>query len=58
MEIHRELPFLVKKVTISERSTEILRIFFFNILKLVNPEEYLDMFKHLFLTKPVKGNKY
>ena len=45
-EIHRELLFLVQKVTISEKSTEILRKFvFLTSLKRANPEENLDLFK-------------
>ena len=50
-EIHRELLFLVKKVTISERCTEILRKFVF----LSMFEKDIDLFKQLFLIKPVKG---
>ena len=58
-EIHRELLFLVKKVTISEKSTEIIRNFFFlTCLKIENPDENLDLFKQIFLIKPVKGDKY
>ena len=58
-EIHRELRFLVKKVTISERSTEKLRKFvFLNMFEKVNPDEILDLFKQLFFIKPVKGKKY
>ena len=58
-EIHREPLFLVKKKTFSEKSTEILRIFFFyRVWKGANPEENLDLFKQMFLIKPVKGDKY
>ena len=59
-EIHRELIFLDIKVAISETSTEILREFVFLTMfeKGQNPEENLDLFKQLFLIKPVKGNKY
>ena len=58
-EIRRELFFLDIKVTISETSTEIFREFFFlPCLKVANPEENLDLFKQLFLIKPVKGDKY
>ena len=40
-------------------STEILRKFvFLPCLKRANPEENLDLFKQLFLIKPVKGDKY
>ena len=48
---------LVKKVTISERSTEILRKFVFlnKFEKDQIKEENLDLFKQLFLIKPVKG---
>ncbi len=54
--IHRELLFLGKKVSISERSTELLRKFvFLTFLKRLNPEENLELFKQLFLIKPVKG---
>ena len=57
--IHRELFFLLKKVAISETSTEILRKFvFFTMFEGANPEENLDLFKQLFLIKPVKGDKY
>ena len=45
-----ELLFLVQKVTISEKSTEILRKLFY----WERPEENLDLSKQLFLTKPVK----
>ena len=58
MEIHREYFFLDIKVTISEASTEILRnLFFCPCLKGANTEENLDLFKQLFLFKPVKGDK-
>ena len=40
-------------------STEILtNLFFLPCLKWANPEENLDLFKQLFLIKPVKGDKY
>ena len=40
-------------------STKILRkLFFLPCLKGANPEENLDLFKQLFLIKPVKGHKY
>ena len=40
-------------------STEILRKFvFLPCLKEANPEENLDLFKQLFLIKPIKGDKY
>ena len=56
-EIHRKNLFLVKKVTFSERRIEKLRNLF-NLIFLikVNPEENLDLFKQLFLIKPVKGD--
>ena len=49
-EIHREVLFLVKKVTISEKSTEILRKFVFlnKFEKKENPDVNLDLFKHVF----------
>ena len=57
--IHRELFLLDIKGTISETSTEILRKFvFLTIFERGNPEENLDLFKQLFLIKPVKGDKY
>ena len=56
-EIHRELFFLDLKETISETSTKILRIFFLTYLKGADPEYILDMFKQLFLIKPVEGDK-
>ena len=56
-EIHRKNLFLVKKVTFSERSIEKLRnLFNLILLERVNPEENLDLFKQLFLIKPVKGD--
>ena len=56
-EIHRKNLFLVKKVTFSERSIEKLRnLFNLIFLKRVNPEENMDLFKQLFLIKPVKGD--
>ena len=40
-------------------STEILRKFvFLTMFEWGNPEETLDLFKQLFLIKPVKGDKY
>ena len=58
-EIHRELFFLFHKLTISEKSMEILSHFFFKqVLKVENPAVYLDLFKQLFLIKPVKWGKY
>ena len=57
--IHRELFFLVNKVTISETSTEILRnLFFLPCLKRANSEENLDLFKQVFFKKKLKGDKY
>ena len=60
VEIDRELFFLDIKMTISETSGEILRKFVFLkiFLKGANPEEYLDLFKQLFLNKPLIGDKY
>ena len=52
-EILWQLLFLVKKVAISERSTEILRKFVFEKDK---SEQNFDLFKLLFLIKPVKGD--
>ena len=53
-DIHRELFFIDINVNISEITTEIQRNFFFlPFLKGANPEEYLDLFKQLFLIKPV-----
>ena len=46
-------------MTISEKSIEILRnLFFLPFLKVENPEEYLDLFKQLFLIKPLKWDNY
>ena len=57
-EIHRELLFLVQRVTISEKNTEIIRIFFFKqVWKGANLEENLDLFNRLFFIKPVKWGK-
>ena len=58
-EIHRELFFLDIKVTISETSTEILWKFVFFIM-FENGKFWgnLDLFKQLFLIKPVKDNNY
>ena len=58
-EIHRELFFLDIKVFISETSTDIHRnCFSYQFLNVENTEENLNLFKQLFLIKPVKGNKY
>ena len=44
-EIHRELLFLVKKVTITETCTEILRKFvFLTMFERSKPEENMDLF--------------
>ena len=49
---------LVKKVAISERSTEKLRIFFlYTCLKRGKSEENFDLFKQIFLIQPVKWVK-
>ena len=54
-----ELFFLDIKVTISETNTEIPRKFvFLTMFERGKPEESLDLFKQLFLTKPVKEDKY
>ena len=53
--IHRELLFLVIKLTISEKSTEVLRKLFFLKFEKGNSQENLDLFKQLFLIKPEKG---
>ena len=52
--------FLVRKVTISEKSTEILRRFVFlnKFEKGQKPEEYFDLFKEIFLIKLGKWGKY
>ena len=58
-EIQSELLFFVKKVTFSERSTEILKKFvYLNTFEKVNSEEDMDLFKQPFLIKLVKGDKY
>ena len=59
-EIHRELFFLVNKVTFSETTTDILRKFVFLTMfeKWQNLKKNLDLFKQLFFIKPVKGDKY
>ena len=58
-QIHIEHYFLDINVTITETSTEILRtLFFLPRLKGANPEKNLDLFKQLFLIKPVKVDKY
>ena len=58
-EVHTEPLFLVKKVTTSEKSTEILRKFVslykFEMGK--NHEENFDLFKQFFLIKPGKWGK-
>ena len=51
--------FFVKKLPISEKSTEILiKFFFLTMFEGVNPEENLDLFKQLYLFKPVKRDIY
>ena len=53
-EIHRELFFLYIKVTISEKCTKIVwKFVFLPCLKGANPEKNLDLFKQLFLIKPL-----
>ena len=58
-EIHLKLLFLVKKVTISDRSTEKLRRFVF-LVKFEKGKSWgkFGFLKQLFLIKPVKGDKY
>ena len=47
------------KLAISETSTEILRKFvFLTMFEGVNHEGNVDLFKQLFLIKPVKGDKF
>ena len=56
-ENHRELYFLDIKETISETSSKILtKLVFLTMFERANPEENLDLFKQLFLIKPVNGN--
>ena len=51
--------FLSKKWLSLKRATEILRKFvFLTMFEGGNPEANLDLFKQLFLIKPVKGDKY
>ena len=57
-EIHRKHFYLDIKVTISERSTEILRKFVFLAMFEKDPKENFVLFKPLFLIKPVKGDIY
>ena len=59
-EVHWKILFLVKKVTISERITEILRklIFLNKFEKAQILRKILICFKQNFLIKPVKGDKY
>ena len=57
--IHREHFFLDIKVITSEMSTEILRKFvFLTMFERDKPEEILNLFKQLFLIKPLKGDEY
>ena len=57
-EIHRELFFLDIKVAISESSTVIFRKkISYNVRKVANPEENLNLFNQFFFVKQVKGNK-
>ena len=57
--VQRELFFLDIKVTISETKTEILRNFvFLTIFERDKSGGNLDLFKQLFLTKPLKQDKY
>ena len=41
---------------VAEKYSESL--YFITSLKVENPEDNLDLFKQLFLIKPVKGDKY
>ena len=57
--IHRELFFLDIKMTTSETNTDIFRKFvFLTLFERGKPEENFDLFKQLFLTKPLKEDKY
>ncbi len=57
--IDREFFFLVNKVSISETTTDKLRVCFsYHVWKGANPKEYLVLFKQFFLIKPVKREKY
>ena len=58
-EIHRELFFLDIKVFIAETSIKILiKVVFPTLFERGKSEENLDLFKQLFLFKPVKVDKY
>ena len=58
-EIDSKLLFLVKKLTLSETSNIYSESrYFLPYFKWATPEENLDLFKQLFLFKPVKGDKY
>ena len=57
--ILRKLFCLDIKVTISETYTEIFRkLVFLTMFERGKPEENLDLFKQMFLTKPLKEDKY
>ena len=57
--IHGELFFIDIKVTIYETSTEIIRkLVFLTMFERGKPEKNLDLFKQLFLNKPVIEIKY
>ena len=58
-EILWKLLFLVQKVTIIERSSEILRkIVFLNRFEKEQIQKKFGFFKQLFLIKPLNGDKY
>ena len=57
--IHRELLFLVKIGYLRKVHWNTHKVcLFFNVWKGENTEENLDLFKQMFLIKPVKGDKY
>ena len=55
-EILRELLFFVKKRQSQKEAQNTHRVFFLTCLKRAIPEEYLDLFKQMFLIKPLKGD--
>ena len=53
-----DLSFYLKKWLSQKPTLKFPEFFFLPCLKEANPEENLDLFKQLFLIKPVKGDKY
>ena len=57
VEIHRELIFLDNNLLSQKGALKLSESLFFNMFERVNPDENLNLFRKLYLIKPVKGDK-